>query len=84
MYFILSSFICQDSSFTLPQPQFLCRHLLAAGIRGPSSIGIGYDSPIKVLPSTQYWKILGYTQYPNANIILTITKSQKLTLCSNK
>ena len=29
--------------------------------------------PIKVLPNTtQYWKILGNTQYPNANIVLTL------------
>ena len=43
--------------------------------RCPSSIGIGFDSPQKYYPipnTTQYWKILGNTQYPNASIVLTL------------
>ena len=69
LHFILSSFICQNSSFTYLLPNFpavICWQLV---YRCPSSIGIGYDSPIP--NTTQYWKILGNTQYPNANIVLT-------------
>jgi len=71
--FILSSFICQDSSFTLPPPQFPCSHLLATGIKVSKQYWYWVWQSIKVLPNTtQYWKILGNTQYPNANIVLTL------------
>ena len=58
LYFILSSFICQDSSFTLPPPQFPCSHLLTTGIKVSKQYWHWVWQPIKVLPNTQYYPIL--------------------------
>jgi len=80
---ISSSFICQDSSFTLPPPQFPCCHLLATGIKMSTQYRYRVWPPIRVLPNTQYyqyWKILGNTQYPNANIVLTLVLSALSTI----
>jgi len=64
-YFILSSFICQDTSFTLTPPQFSCCHLLATGIKVSKQYWYWVWQPIKVLPNTQYHTILeNIEQYP--------------------
>jgi len=71
--FILSSFICQDSSFTLPPPQFPYSHLLTTGIKVSKQYWYWVWQPIKVLPNTQYYPVLeNIGQYPNANIVLTL------------
>jgi len=63
--FVLSSFICQDSSFTLPPPQFPCSHLLTTGIKVSKQYPYWVWQPIKVLPNTQYYPILeNIAQYP--------------------
>ena len=65
MYFILSFFICQDSSFTLPPPQFSCSHLLITGIKLSKQYWYWVWQPIKVLPNTQYYPIMeNIGQYP--------------------
>jgi len=65
LYFILSSFICQDSSFTLPPPQFPCSHLLATGIKVSRQYWYWVWQPIKVWPNTQYYPVLeNIGQYP--------------------
>jgi len=58
LYFILSSLICQDTSFTLPSPQFPCCHLLTTGIKVSKQYWYWVWQPIKVLPNTQYYPIL--------------------------
>jgi len=60
---------------TLPPPQFACSHVLTTGIKVSKQYWYWVLQLIKVLPisnTTQYWKILGNTQYPNANIVLTL------------
>jgi len=65
LYFIFSSFICQDTSFTLSPPQFPCCHLLATGIKVSKQYQYWIWQSIKVLPNTQYYPILqSIGQYP--------------------
>ena len=65
LYFILGSFTCQASSFTLPPPQFPCSHLLTTVIKVSKQYWHWVWQPIKVLPNTQYYPILeNIGQYP--------------------
>jgi len=65
LLFILSYLICQNSSCTLPSPQFPCCHLLATGITVSKQYWYWVWQPIRVLPSTQYYPILeNIGQYP--------------------
>jgi len=67
----MSSFICQDYSFTLPSPQFPCCYLLTTGISSKCPV-----QAVSVLAMTASKSIAQYPVLPNTGKYWAIPQYQ--------